>query len=140
MQQIVDLPPDYRPSEDEEYMNSYQLEYFRRQLLEWRDQLLHGSDETRERMKNNQDRESDIVDQGAIEADQAFDLRSQDRARKLLKKIDHALEKIAEGNYGYCEETEEPIGLKRLEARPIATLCTEAQEERERIQRLQEGH
>jgi len=140
MQQIVDLPPDYRPSEDEEYMNLYQLEYFRRQLLEWRDQLLHGSDETRERMKNNQDRESDIVDQGAIEADQAFDLRSQDRARKLLKKIDHALEKIAEGDYGYCEETEEPIGLKRLEARPIATLCTEAQEERERMQRLQEGH
>lgn len=132
----ADISPDYRPSEDEPYMNSKQLTYFRRKLLEWRDELLEQSNKTLEQMREEKLRETDLVDQGATEMESAFELRTRDRARKLIKKIDSALERINHGEYGYCEETGEEIGLKRLEARPIATLCVEAQERHEQLEKL----
>ena len=129
------LPPDYRPLEKEPFMNSRQLEYFRLKLLAWRVELLKESEETLESLQEGNLQEPDIADRASAEMERAFELRTRDRARKLISKIDAALHRIEDGSYGFCEETSEPIGLKRLEARPIATLSVEAQERHERMER-----
>jgi len=136
-QQVMkcDLLGDYSPSEDEPYMNPRQLEYFRRKLLLWREQLLKESDETRNQLKEESIREIDVLDQGVLELSMNLKLKTRDRSRKLIYKIDDALERINNGTYGYCEQTGEEIGLSRLEARPIATLSIEAQEWHERMER-----
>jgi len=132
---IVTLPPDYRPSDAEEFMNPQQLEYFRRKLLAWRAELLKEADETLASLQAGGMQEPDLTDRASAETDRALELRTRDRARKLIAKIDQALERIENGTYGYCEETGEPISLRRLEARPIATLSIEAQERHERMER-----
>jgi DnaK suppressor protein len=129
------LPPDYRPSEDEEFMNPLQLEYFRQKLLRWRAELLAESTETLQHLKEESLLKPDITDRASLETERAIELRTRDRERKLIAKIDSALMRIEEGNYGFCEESDEPIGLRRLEARPIATLSLEAQERHERMER-----
>lgn len=131
----VTLPPDYRPHEDEPFMNEYQREYFRQKLLRWRGELLRESDETLQHLQEGGAQEADIADRAQAEADRTLELRTRDRARKLIAKIDAALLRIEEGVYGYCEDTHEPIGLRRLEARPIATMSIEAQERHERMER-----
>jgi DnaK suppressor protein len=133
---LVTLPPDYRPSSDEEFMNPLQLEYFRQKLLRWRGELLREAGETLTSLGEGGIAEADLTDRASVETDRALELRTRDRARKLISKIDQALERIENGTYGYCEETGEPIGLKRLEARPIATLSIEAQERHERMERV----
>jgi len=130
------LPPDYLPSEDEEFMNPRQVEYFRRKLLRWRADLLREADGTLASLSEGGIAEADITDRASVETDRALELRTRDRARKLIGKIDQALSRIENGSYGYCEETGEPIGLRRLEARPIATLSIEAQERHERMERV----
>ncbi|HEX4113897.1 MAG TPA: RNA polymerase-binding protein DksA [Stellaceae bacterium] len=129
------LPPDYRPSDDEEFMNPRQLEYFRQKLLRWREELLAESSGTLESLKNESLAQPDLADRATLETDRSLELRTRDRERKLVSKIDEALLRIDEGRYGYCEDTDEPIGLRRLEARPIATLSFEAQERHERRER-----
>ena len=133
---LVTLPPDYRPSSDEEFMNPLQLEYFRQKLLRWRGDLLREAGETLTSLGEGGIAEADLTDRASVETDRALELRTRDRARKLISKIDQALERIENGTYGYCEETGEPIGLRRLEARPIATLSIEAQERHERMERV----
>jgi DnaK suppressor protein len=133
---IVTPPPDYRPSEDEEFMNPLQLEYFRQKLLRWRAELLREANGTLASLSEGGIQEPDIADRASVETDRALELRTRDRARKLIAKIDQALQRIENGTYGYCEETGEPIGIKRLEARPIATLSLEAQERHERMERI----
>jgi DnaK suppressor protein len=129
------LPPDYKPSDGEEFMNPMQLEYFRQKLLSWRAELLYDSNGTLSSLQNENLAEPDLADRATRETDRAIELRTRDRERKLISKIDEALRRIDEGNYGYCEETNEPISLRRLEARPIATLSLEAQERHERMER-----
>jgi DnaK suppressor protein len=126
----------YRPTEDEPYMNETQREYFRRKLLGWRDEILRGSNETLRQLKEEDTRVADMSDWASYETERNFQLRARDRERKLLSKIDDALRRIEDGSYGYCEETQEPIGLRRLEARPIATLSIEAQERHERREKV----
>jgi DnaK suppressor protein len=133
---LTTLPPDYRPSEDEEFMNPRQLAYFRHKLLRWRQDLLREAGETLTSMGQGGIVEADLTDRASVETDRALELRTRDRARKLVSKIDQALERVDNGTYGYCEETGEPIGLRRLEARPIATLSIEAQERHERMERV----
>ncbi len=133
---LVTLPPDYRPSSAEEFMNPLQLEYFRQKLWRWRSDLLREADETLNSLGEGGISEADLTDRASIETDRALELRTRDRARKLISKIDQALERIENGTYGYCEESGEPIGLRRLEARPIATLSIEAQERHERMERI----
>ena len=123
---------NYRPTEDEPYMNQNQREYFLRKLVSWRDEILRGSNETLRQLKEEESRVADMTDWASVETERNFQLRARDRERKLLSKIDEALRRIDEGSYGFCEETQEPIGLRRLEARPIATLSIEAQERHER--------
>ena len=130
------VPNSYRPSEDEPYMNETQREYFRRKLLSWREEILRGSNETLRQLKEEDNRVADMSDWASYETERNFQLRARDRERKLLSKIDEALRRIEEGTYGYCEETQEPIGLRRLEARPIATLSIEAQERHERREKV----
>ncbi|MFP3018671.1 MAG: RNA polymerase-binding protein DksA [Candidatus Tisiphia sp.] len=130
MSKII-LLKGYKPSNDEEYMNPQQLEYFRQKLLEWKSSLLEESRETLTHLKEENWNEPDLNDRASIETDTAIELRTRDRYRKLLDKIEEALVRIEKNKYGYCEETGEPIGLKRLEARPVATLCIEAQERHE---------
>ena len=129
------LPPDYRPSEEEPYLNPTQLEYFRQKLLRWRAELLVESNDTLQHLKEESLLKPDLTDRASLETDTAIELRTRDRERKLIAKIDAALQRIEDGSYGYCEDTDEPIGVKRLEARPIATLCLEAQERHERMER-----
>ena len=129
---VVTLPPNYKPSKKEEYMNEMQLEYFKRKLLDWRSELMKGSASTLQDLKDNNINEADENDRASNETDQSLELRTRDRMRKLIKKINQALDRIENGTYGYCEETGEPIGLARLEARPVATLSIEAQERHER--------
>jgi len=129
------LPPDYRPSEGEQFMNPLQLEYFRQKLLRWRAELLAESTETLQHLKEESLAEPDLTDRASLETERAIELRTRDRERKLISKIDAALLRIEDGSYGYCEETDEPIGIRRLEARPIATLSLEAQERHERMER-----
>jgi len=130
------LPEDYRPAEDEPFMNARQLEYFRRKLLAWKADLLDDSRETIEGLQESGRNVPDIADRASEETDRALELRTRDRQRKLVAKIDAALRRIDNGEYGYCEETGEPISLKRLDARPIATLSLEAQERHERRERV----
>ncbi|GBR44139.1 RNA polymerase-binding protein DksA [Gluconobacter roseus] len=133
---MITLPPDYRPSDNEEFMNPLQVEYFRQKLLRWRLDLLKEADGTLASLSEGGIHESDITDRASVETDRAFELRTRDRARKLISKINMALERIDDGSYGFCEETGEPIGLKRLEARPIATLSIDAQERHERMEKV----
>ena len=126
------LPPDYRPSEDEPFMSDLQLEYFRQKLLRWRAELLQESTETLNHLQAESLHQPDLTDRASMETDSALELRTRDRERKLIRKIDEALKRIEDGSYGYCLETGEEIGIKRLEARPVATLSVEAQERRER--------
>ena len=129
------LPPDYRPSEDEEFMNPMQREYFRQRLLDWRSQLLRATGETLVSLQEESLAEPDMADRASLETDRSLELRTRDRQRKLISKIDSALRRIDDGTYGFCEETQNPISLRRLEARPIATLSIEAQEQHERMER-----
>ncbi len=126
----------YRPSEDETFMNERQREYFRRKLLTWRDELLRESRETLTALQNENENHPDFADRASSETDRAIELRARDRQRKLIAKIDSAVSRIDDGTYGYCEETGEPIGIKRLDARPIATMSVEAQERHERRERI----
>jgi DnaK suppressor protein len=130
------LPEDYRPSEDEEFMNPVQAEYFRQKLLRWRSELLHDSAETLRSLQEESLLKPDLTDRASLETDRSIELRTRDRGRKLISKIDQALARLDAGTYGYCEETDEPIGIRRLEARPIATLSIEAQERHERMERI----
>jgi DnaK suppressor protein len=126
----------YRPSEDELFMNERQLEYFKQKLQDWKEEILRESRETLSHLQTDTENHPDIADRASSETDKALELRTRDRQRKLISKIDEALRRIEEGNYGFCEETGEPIGLQRLEARPIATLSLEAQERHERRERV----
>jgi DnaK suppressor protein len=127
---------EYRPSEDEEFMNERQLEYFRQKLLNWKEDILRESRETLTHLQSETENHPDLADRASSETDRALELRTRDRQRKLSSKIDEALRRIEDGSYGYCEETGEPIGLARLDARPIATLSLEAQERHERRERV----
>ena len=128
--------PDYRPSEDEEFMNERQLEYFKQKLLDWKEDILRESRETLVHLQAETENHPDLADRATSETDRALELRTRDRQRKLISKIDEAMRRIEEGSYGYCEETGEPIGVARLDARPIATLSLEAQERHERRERV----
>ena len=130
------LPEDYRPTEDEPFMSDLQRAYFRRKLLAWRDEILRSTKETLQHLQDESVQHADIADRASSESERALELRARDRQRKLIAKIDAALERIDDGTYGYCEETGEPISLKRLDARPIATLSVEAQERHERRERV----
>lgn len=130
------LPEDYRPAEDEPFMNDRQLEYFRRKLLDWKNDLLTESANTIEELQGTARNIPDVADRASEETDRALELRTRDRQRKLISKIDAALRRIDEGEYGYCEVTGEPISLKRLDARPIATMTLEAQERHERREKV----
>jgi DnaK suppressor protein len=130
------LTKNYRPSEKEPFMNAKQREYFRQRLLLWRGELLRETSQTLQNLQEDSLQAPDIADRASAETDRAVELRTRDRERKLVQKIDEALNRIEKGEYGYCEETGEPIGLRRLEARPIATLSLEAQEQHERMERV----
>ena len=136
MKSEVFLPDDYQPVEDEPFMNERQMEYFRRKLIHWRDEILAGSRDTIEALQDGTRAIPDVADRASEETDRALELRTRDRQRKLVAKIDQALRRIDEGEYGYCEVTGEPISLKRLDARPIATMSLEAQERHERREKV----
>ncbi len=126
----------YRPSDKEPFMSERQREYFRAKLLNWREDILKEAKETLQHLQDESQNHPDLADRASSETDRAIELRARDRQRKLIAKIDAALQRIEDGTYGYCEETGEPITLKRLEARPIATLSIEAQERHERRERV----
>ncbi len=132
----IEVDDDYRPSEDEPFMNERQLEYFRRKLLAWKEEILHDARGTLQALQDENEPLPDIADRASTETDRSLELRTRDRQRKLIAKIDAALRRIEEGEYGYCEETGEPISLRRLEARPIATLSIEAQERHENREKI----
>jgi DnaK suppressor protein len=134
---IPTLPPDYHPSDSEPFMNPVMREYFRQKLLRWRAELLQESTETLQHLQEDNVSEADLADRASTETDRSIELRTRDRERKLIQKIDDALRRIEDNSYGYCEDTDEPISIKRLEARPIATLSLEAQERHERLERTQ---
>jgi len=136
MKQEVFLPEDYRPAEDEPFMNERQLEYFRRKLIVWKQELLSQSAETIDNLQDSGRNVPDIADRASEETDRALELRTRDRQRKLVAKIDAALRRIESGEYGYCDMTGEQISLKRLDARPIATMTLEAQERHERREKV----
>jgi len=133
---ILAEKPDYHPSEDEEFMNERQLEYFKQKLNDWKEDILRESRETLVHLQAETENHPDLADRATSETDRALELRTRDRQRKLISKIDDALRRIEDGSYGYCEETGEPIGVARLDARPIATLSLEAQERHERRERV----
>jgi len=130
------LEAEYRPTDQEPFMNERQKEYFRRNLLNWKDDILREARETLTALQNESENHPDLADRASSETDRAIELRARDRQRKLISKIDAALSRIEDGTYGYCEETGEPISLRRLEARPIATLSLEAQERHERNEKV----
>ena len=136
MKPEVFLPDDYKPAEDEPFMNERQLEYFRRKLLAWKEEILEDSKETLADLANSTRNLPDMADRASEETDRALELRTRDRQRKLVAKIDAALRRIDNGEFGYCEMTGEPISLRRLDARPIATMTLEAQERHERSERV----
>ena len=136
MKAEVFLPDDYRPAENEPFMNDRQLEYFRRKLMVWKQELMNQSAETIDNLQDSARNVPDITDRASEETDRALELRTRDRQRKLVSKIDAAMRRIENGEYGYCEATGEPISLKRLDARPIATMTLEAQEKHERRERV----
>ena len=127
---------EYRPAEDEDFMNERQLEYFKQKLLNWKEEILRESRETLSHLQTDTENHPDIADRASSETDRALELRTRDRQRKLISKIEDAMRRIEDGSYGYCEETGEPIGVARLDARPIATLSLEAQERHERRERV----
>src|SRR4051812_2067728 len=127
---------DYRPTDDEPFMNPRQREYFRQKLERWKDEILRESRETLDNLQEENQNHPDMADRASSESDRALELRTRDRQRKLISKIDAALKRIDDGTYGYCEETGEPIGIARLDARPIATLSLEAQEMHERREKV----
>lgn len=130
------LPPNYRPSEDEPFMSGMHRAYFRKRLIEWKDEILRQTRETLAILHEDSTQHADLADRATSETDRATELRTRDRQRKLISKIDAALSRIEDGTYGFCEDTGEPIGLKRLDARPIATLSVEAQERHERREKV----
>lgn len=132
----VTLQDDYKPSDSEPFMNDRQVEYFRRKLIAWKEDILRESKETINHLQDENHILPDVADRASSETDRSLELRTRDRQRKLISKIDSALKRIEDGTYGYCEETGEPIGLKRLDARPIATLSIEAQERHEKRERV----
>ena len=132
----IDLRAGYRPSDDEPFMGDRQVEYFRMKLLSWKDQILRESRGTVCHLQTETENHADLADRASSETDRSLELRTRDRQRKLISKIDSALRRIDDGSYGYCEETGEPISLARLDARPIATLSLEAQERHERRERV----
>lgn len=136
MESEIQLPSDYRPTSEEEFMNPKQLEYFRRKLLAWKEDILRESAETLQTLQSESLREPDIADRASSETDWSIELRTRDRQRKLTAKIDAALERIDSGEYGYCEVTGDPISLSRLDARPIATMTVEAQERHEKMEKI----
>jgi DnaK suppressor protein len=127
---------DYRPSEDEPFMSERQRAYFRQKLMNWRDEIMRSTKETLQHLQDDSVQHADIADRATSETERALELRARDRQRKLIAKIDAAIARLDDGTYGYCEETGEPISLKRLDARPIATLSVEAQERHERRERV----
>ena len=131
--QIMEI---YKPSEDEPFMNDRQRDYFKRKLISWKDDILRESRDTLAALQNENENHPDVADRASSETDRAIELRARDRQRKLISKIDSALARIEEGNYGFCESTGEPISLRRLDARPVATLSVEAQERHERRERV----
>ena len=134
----VNVPANYKPAEKEKYMNPTMLEYFRQKLLHWKSDIVKESDDMLHDLQDEGGmQEPDIADRASVETEVALELRARDRQRKLIAKIDEALERIRSGDYGFCEDTGEPIGIKRLEARPVATLTVEAQERHERMERTQ---
>ena len=133
---VLKVPDSYRPSDDEPFMNERQLEYFKQKLLAWKEEILRESRETVTHLQAETENHADLADRASSETDRALELRTRDRQRKLISKIDQALRRIEDGSYGYCEETGEPIGLARLDARPTATLSLEAQERHERRERV----
>ena len=136
MKAEVFLPDDYRPADDEPFMNSPHVEYFTRKLLSWKSELMSDNKDTIETLQDNTRAIPDISDRASEETDRSLELRTRDRERKLVAKIDSALRRIEEGEYGYCEETGEPISMRRLDARPIATMSLEAQERHERREKV----
>ena len=133
---IVELEIDYRPSDDEEFMNDKQKQYFKQKLETWKSDILRESKTTIAVLQDGSGKLPDAADRASSETDRSIELRARDRQRKLITKIDAALKRLEDGSYGYCEETGEPISLKRLEARPIATLSIEAQERHERREKV----
>jgi DnaK suppressor protein len=129
------LSPDYKPDDDEEFMNPMMQEFFRQRLVEWKNELLRESGQTLMNMQSTSSQEADIADRASLESERSLELRTRDRERKLISKIDAALRRIEAGDYGYCEDTGEPISVNRLIARPIATLSIEAQERHERMEK-----
>ncbi|MBT3535604.1 MAG: RNA polymerase-binding protein DksA [Rhodospirillaceae bacterium] len=132
----VSLPSNYRPNEKEKFMSAKQKEFFRQRLLGWRDELVRDAKDTIQNLQEDDGQAPDIADRATTESERSIELRTRDRQRKLVSKIDAALDRIEDGSYGFCDDTGEPIGLKRLEARPIATLSIEAQERHERRERV----
>ena len=132
----IKIPDGYKPSEKEEFMNPMQLAYFRKKLLDWKNELLNGASDTILGLSEETLQKPDAADRAQLEADASITLRARDRERKLISKIDAALRRIDDGSYGYCQDTDEPINLKRLEARPIASLSLDAQEKHERMEKI----
>jgi len=135
-QKKVESSPNYIPSDKEEFMNPKQLEYFKNVLTTWKDDIIEGSSSTIDHLKEESSNKPDTADRASIESERSLELRTRDRERKLLSKINKALKKIEDGSYGYCEETMKPISIKRLVARPIATLSVEAQELHEKSEKI----
>ena len=132
---MAKISKTYKPTQKEKFMNAKMKEYFRQKLQKWKNDLLRESSQTLNNLQSDNEAKPDITDRASEEIDRAFELRTRDRERKLINKIDAALQRLDDGSYGYCEETGEPIGLKRLEARPVATLSLEAQEMHEKAEK-----
>ena len=132
---MAKISKNYKPTQKEKYMNAKMKEYFKQKLLSWKNELLKESSQTLNNLQSDNEAKPDITDRASEEIDRSFELRTRDRERKLINKINSALQRIEDGSYGYCEETGEPIGLKRLEARPVATLSLEAQEMHEKAEK-----
>ena len=132
---MTKLPKNYKPTKKEKFMNAKMKEYFRQKLVSWKEDLLKESSQTLNNLQNENEAKPDITDRASEEIDRSFELRTRDRERKLINKIDAALQRIEDGSYGYCDETGDPISIKRLEARPVATLSLEAQEMHEKAEK-----
>tara|TARA_Y100001935_G_scaffold226785_1_gene204654 strand:+ start:209 stop:616 length:408 start_codon:yes stop_codon:yes gene_type:complete len=132
---MTKLPKNYKPTQKEKFMNAKMKEYFRQKLVNWKNELLKESSQTLNNLQNESEAKPDITDRASEEIDRSFELRTRDRERKLINKIDAALQRIEDGSYGYCDETGDPISIKRLEARPVATLSLEAQEMHEKAEK-----
>ena len=132
---MTKLPKNYKPTQKEKFMNAKMKEYFRQKLVSWKNDLLKESSQTLTNLQNENEAKPDITDRASEEIDRSFELRTRDRERKLINKIDAALQRIEDGSYGYCDETGDPISIKRLEARPVATLSLEAQEMHEKAEK-----